>query len=87
MIFNMVGGFDTSIVTAQASDILLGKVVVDADGNPVVGTIPTQSAMTVTPTTSIQVAVSAGTYVSGDITVAANEDLSTVISNIQTIVG
>lgn len=33
------GGADTSIVTAGAGDILSGKVIVDADGNPLTGTL------------------------------------------------
>lgn len=33
------GGADTSIVTATADDVLNGKVIVDADGNPLTGKI------------------------------------------------
>ena len=33
------GGADTSVVTAGAGDILSGKVIVDADGNPLTGTL------------------------------------------------
>lgn len=35
------GGADTSGVTASASDVLAGKVIVNADGEEVVGTMPT----------------------------------------------
>lgn len=35
------GGADTSGVTASASDVLVGKVIVNSDGEEVVGTMPT----------------------------------------------
>ena len=34
------GGADTSVVTATASDVLVGKIIVDAEGEPVIGTMP-----------------------------------------------
>jgi hypothetical protein len=37
------GGADTSIVTAGAADVLAGKVIVDANGNPLTGTMPDKS--------------------------------------------
>ena len=34
------GGADTSVVTANASDVLIGKIIVNADGEPISGTMP-----------------------------------------------
>lgn len=34
------GGADTSVVTAGTNDVLEGKVIVDAEGNPLTGTMP-----------------------------------------------
>lgn len=42
------GGADTSIVTALASDVLSPKVIVDADGNPLTGTMPNNGAVSPT---------------------------------------
>ena len=39
------GGADTSIVTAGASDVLTGKIIVNADGEPVTGTMPNNGAI------------------------------------------
>lgn len=39
------GGADTSVVTAGAGDILSGKVIVDAEGNPLTGTMPNNGAV------------------------------------------
>ena len=39
------GGADTSIVTASAGDILLNKVIVDKDGNPLTGTMSNNGAV------------------------------------------
>ena len=43
------GGADLDVVTASASNILTGKVIVDKDGNPLTGTMPdnTGTALTV----------------------------------------
>lgn len=40
------GGADLDVVTAGAGEILAGKVIVDKDGNPLVGTMPNQGAKT-----------------------------------------
>ena len=33
------GGADLDVITAEADDILSGKVIVDKDGNPLTGTL------------------------------------------------
>ena len=38
-------GVDTSVVTAEAGDVLSGKVIVDANGNPLTGTMPDNGAI------------------------------------------
>lgn len=75
---------DDGVITASATQT---AGYVDAGTKSSTKQLTVQEAKIVTPTTSTQVAVPAGTFVTGDVTVAANEDLSTVISNIQTIVG
>lgn len=39
------GGADLDVVTAGASDMLAGKVIVDKDGNPLTGTMPNRGAV------------------------------------------
>ena len=39
------GGVDTSVVTAEAGDVLSNKVIVDANGNPLTGTMPDNGAI------------------------------------------
>lgn len=39
------GGVDTSIVTASANDILTGKIIVDKEGNQLVGIMPNNGAV------------------------------------------
>ena len=48
--------------------------------------LTTKGATTITPTTSEQTAVSAGTYVTGDIKVAATEDLTAVLNAQETLI-
>lgn len=48
------GGADLDVVTAEAKDVLAGKVIVDKDGNPLSGTMQTMSGGTYTPSTSQQ---------------------------------
>lgn len=57
---------DVSTVTAGAADVLTGKVIVDATGKPVPGTMPNNGALTLTfdGLTSTSVAIPAG-YTSG----------------------
>ena len=68
------GGADLDLVTAKASDILQGKVIIGPDGEPLTGTIPILSARTITPGTGNQV-INAGNYLGGNITVAGDGDL------------
>lgn len=39
------GGVDLDVTTAQAGDILAGKVIVDPDGEPLTGTMPNRGAV------------------------------------------
>lgn len=39
------GGVDLDVITAQAGDILAGKVIVDPDGEPLTGTMPNRGAV------------------------------------------
>ena len=64
-------GSDVSVVTATAGDVLSGKVIVGPDGNPITGTIPSVNGATITPGVSSQIAVPAGRYTTGAVTVAA----------------
>lgn len=57
-------GPDTSDATATAGDILSGKTAYGASGK-LTGTIPSQNAVTITPGTTQQTAIPAGTYAAG----------------------
>ena len=63
-------GVDTSDATASASDMLSGKTAY-VNGEKIIGTIPSEEAITLIPSEFAQTAISAGTYASGDITVDA----------------
>lgn len=69
---------------ASASDILSGKEAINGSGNKITGTITTQAAKTITPSTSSQTAVAKNVYTTGAITVAAipsnYEDVATETS-------
>ena len=67
------GGVELPTLTNEgtASDLLAGKQLIDGNGNVVTGTITTQSAKTITPTKSSQVAVEKDRYTTGVITVGA----------------
>lgn len=56
--------------TAVAGDILAGKTAY-VDGVKITGTIATQGAKTITPSTSVQTAVPSGIYTTGAVTVSA----------------
>lgn len=66
------GGVELPELTNEgsASDLLSGKQLINGDGNVVTGTIPTQAAKTITPSTSSQTAVASGRYTTGAVTVA-----------------
>ena len=66
---------DLDVITATASDVLKGKVIIGPDGEPLTGTIPSLSARTITPGTGNQV-LYAGNYLAGNITVAGDPDLT-----------
>ena len=65
---------DLDVITAAASDVLKGKVIIGPDGEPLTGTIPSLSARTITPETGNQV-LNAGNYLAGNITIAGDADL------------
>ena len=67
-------GTDLDLVTAKASDILKGKVIIGPDGEALTGTIPTIAARTITPGKTNQT-VNAGNYLGGNITIAGDADL------------
>lgn len=74
------GGADLSVVTAAAADVLASKVIVNASGNPITGTIASKAAATITPGTTNQT-IAAGQYLSGVQTISGDPDL--VASNIK----
>lgn len=59
---------------AGAAQILSGYQAINADGEIVTGTIPSQGAQTITPGTSAK-AIAAGRYLSGTQTIAGDADL------------
>lgn len=65
------GGADLDVVTAEAKDVLAGKVIVDKDGNPLSGTMQTMSGGTYTPSTSQQRISCAEKKMTGDIIIPA----------------
>lgn len=67
-------GLDTSDATATASDILNGKTAY-VDGEKITGNIAFQAAKTITPSTVNQIAISAGYYASGSVTVKGDSNL------------
>lgn len=68
------GGADLDVVNAGAGDVLAGKVIVDKEGEPLVGGIPGRSAATITPSTANQI-INAGQYLSGAQTILGDPNL------------
>lgn len=58
----------------DASDLLLGKQLINQYGDIVTGTIPSQTAQTITPTTSNQI-IESGVYLSGTQTILGDANL------------
>lgn len=73
---------DVSTVTAGAADVLTGKVIVDATGKPVPGTLPNNGALakTIDGLTVTSVAIPAG-YTSGG-TVSLSGDIEEALAAI-----
>ena len=70
------GGIHLPTLTnpAGAGQILSGYQAIDAEGNIIVGTIPSQGAQTITPGTANKT-IAAGRYLSGTQTIAGDADL------------
>lgn len=73
---------DVSTVTAGAADVLTGKVIVDATGKPVPGTMPNNGALSLTfdGLTNTSVAIPAG-YTSGG-TASMTSDIEDALASI-----
>lgn len=73
---NAAGGVRLPELTnpAGAAQILSGYDAINADGEAMVGTIPSQGAQTITPGTSAKT-IAAGRYLSGTQTIAGDADL------------
>lgn len=66
------GGIPKSLleqITAGAGDVLADKVIVDANGNPLKGTIQSMGGQTITPKAAAQTVSCSGKYMIGNITV------------------
>ena len=57
-----------------AADLLSGKQLIDANGNVLTGTMPTQGAQTITPGTTAKT-IAAGRYLTGVQTIQGDADL------------
>lgn len=68
-------GVDTSDATATAGDILINKTAY-VNGQKIEGTIESQPAKTITPSSNDQIAVESGMYTEGTVTVLGDANLS-----------
>lgn len=77
---------DVSDVTATAPDVLLGKVIVTADGKVVPGTMPNNGTVTKTlDTSTAKYEFTAGYYAGGTISITLEEKTITPTKSAQTI--
>lgn len=76
------GGADVSGVTAIAADVLAGKIIVDADGNPVTGTMTNNGSVngTINGLTDTSFTIPVG-YTSGGV-VSLTSDIETALAAI-----
>lgn len=77
---------DVSGVTATAPDVLLGKVIVTADGKVVAGTMPNNGTVDKTlDTSTVKYTFSAGYYAGGTVQIVLEEKTATPTKSQQTI--
>lgn len=77
---------DVSDVTATAPDVLLGKVIVTADGKVVAGTMPNNGTVTQTlDASNVEYTFSAGYVAGGTIQIVLEEKTATPTKSAQTI--
>lgn len=77
---------DVSDVTATAPDVVLGKVIVTADGKVVPGTMPNNGTVTKTlDTSTAEYEFTAGYYAGGTISITLEEKTITPTKSAQTI--
>lgn len=68
------GGADLDLVTATATDIRKGKVIIDQDGNPLTGEMIEKTSATYTPGTANQI-IAANQYLKGAQTIKGDANL------------
>ena len=68
------GGVDLDVVTATATDVRKGKVIVDKNGDPLTGTMTEKAAATYTPGTANQT-IAANQYLTGVQTIKGDSKL------------
>lgn len=73
-------GADLDAITAEAGDVLTGKVIVDKDGNTVTGTMASMPGQTITPGASQKTVSCSGKYMTGNVVI--NGDSNLVAANI-----
>ena len=73
-IIHSSGGADLDVITAAASDVRKGKVIVDRDGNPLTGTMAEKGAATYYGQNYDQV-IAANQYLTGNQTIVGDGNL------------